>query len=466
MVETETTSRSLDKWRNYFGTANSDIFEIIEHAIMVAASDCPFDFKSKRDRIAEVLFSCKITKCFGCDRLELSVPPNGEGEKNGDKCKSGIEAYGSKDTKESKVNSSNRDEDDDEADDDGNHKEAMEMNENHDGCVDVEALNDEIEEESQFYEEVLRIKEILDNHDIESDAMLIDSLTRLQLMPLSVETLKATEIGKSVNALRKHGAKEIRNIVKSLIEDWTSMVDSWVETTAAIARGEIRTESVKTSAMEEEEGLPSPPLDEGAFFATPNSMELAQFFDGMDDDGNLRESNKNRENGRNKPNVEKTETRKLKNESLQNFRPPPKPEQKRNPEPVLKKQTPPKPTKPLSGERVGPGLPKPSNYESGPGRPIPAVKPKVQQNPDKATVPKKPMPPRQEKLNFNNESSDRIKLEAAKRKLQERYQEAENAKKQRTVQVVELRDLPKQGFVQRNQHMRPGNNRNRANGRR
>lgn len=40
---------------------------------------------------------------------------------------------------------------------------------------------------------------------------------------------------------------------------------------------ELATESVKTSAVEEEEeGLPSPPLDEGAFFATPTSMELSQ----------------------------------------------------------------------------------------------------------------------------------------------------------------------------------------------
>lgn len=41
----------------------------------------------------------------------------------------------------------------------------------------------------------------------------------------------------------------------------------------------MATESVKTSAVEEEEveeeGLPSPPLDEGAFFATP-TMELSQ----------------------------------------------------------------------------------------------------------------------------------------------------------------------------------------------
>lgn len=40
------------------------------------------------------------------------------------------------------------------------------------------------------------------------------------------------------------------------------------------------TETEKTSGVEEEEeeeeGLPSPPLDEGAFFAAPTSMEWSQ----------------------------------------------------------------------------------------------------------------------------------------------------------------------------------------------
>ncbi|KAL2226066.1 UNVERIFIED_CONTAM: putative mediator of RNA polymerase II transcription subunit 26b, partial [Sesamum indicum] len=266
-------SMSLDKWREYFRSANSDIFDIIEHAIMVAASDCPYVFKLKRDQIAERLFACKVTKCFGCERIELAVPTGDGVEKSEDKYKSGIEAGGSKDTKESKVNSSSRDDDDD----DDDHREVMEMNVNQISNYsygDVDALTDEIEEESQFFGEVLRIKEILDNNEEESDTLLFDSLRRLQLMPLSVETLKATEIGKSVNSLRKHSSKEIRNLVRTLIEDWKVMVDSWVNATAAIA--EIATESVKTSVVEEEEGLPSPPLDEGAFFATPASMELSQ----------------------------------------------------------------------------------------------------------------------------------------------------------------------------------------------
>lgn len=46
---------------------------------------------------------------------------------------------------------------------------------------------------------------------------------------------------------------------------------------------DVKSESAKTSDVEdeveeeeEEEGLPSPPLDEGAFFATPTSMEWSQ----------------------------------------------------------------------------------------------------------------------------------------------------------------------------------------------
>lgn len=154
----------LDKWRDYFRSASSDIFDIIEHAILVAASDCPYDFKLKRDRIAEMLFTCKVIKCFGCDRAELAVPGGGGGgfEKSEDKLKSEVDGGGSKDTKESKVNSSSRDYEDD-------HREVMEMNTRNysDGDAEAEALTDEIEEESQFYEEVLRIKDVVDNYEEE-----------------------------------------------------------------------------------------------------------------------------------------------------------------------------------------------------------------------------------------------------------------------------------------------------------
>uniref|UniRef100_A0A6N2JZE4 TFIIS N-terminal domain-containing protein n=1 Tax=Salix viminalis TaxID=40686 RepID=A0A6N2JZE4_SALVM len=109
---------------------------------------------------------------------------------------------------------------------------------------------------------------------------------KLRLMALTVDTLKATEIGKAVNVLRKHGSKQIRYLARTLIEDWKVLVDEWYSTANAIRGDEGTPDSVNPSVVDEEEGLPSPPLDEGAFFATqPTSMELSQFFDGMDDDG-------------------------------------------------------------------------------------------------------------------------------------------------------------------------------------
>lgn len=66
-------SVSLDNWRDYFRRGDSDIFGIIDHAIMVAAADWPEEFKSRRDRIAELLFSCRVSRCIGCDHLELSI---------------------------------------------------------------------------------------------------------------------------------------------------------------------------------------------------------------------------------------------------------------------------------------------------------------------------------------------------------------------------------------------------------
>lgn len=139
-----TKSGALDYWRNYFRTANSDIFTVIEFAIMVAASDRPHDFMIKRDRIAERLFSCRLTRCFGCDHVELAIP-----EMEGD------ESFKSGGGKESKVNSSLNDND--------------EMNANRviNYSYEVaEALTEEMEEESQIIGEVLRIKIILNNgHD-------------------------------------------------------------------------------------------------------------------------------------------------------------------------------------------------------------------------------------------------------------------------------------------------------------
>uniref|UniRef100_A0A2P2KTT4 Uncharacterized protein MANES_08G061400 n=1 Tax=Rhizophora mucronata TaxID=61149 RepID=A0A2P2KTT4_RHIMU len=434
-------SGSLDYWRNYFRTANSDIFGIIDHAILVAASDCPKEFRLRRDRIAERLFSCRWTRCSGCNRVELAVPGHiGDGEIDDRACKSRDDANGSHNddddgieidieggcefeeggaSKESKVNSSNNRDNDTEYN--------YGVNSNDDQLLsnysygDAEALTDEIEEESEVVGEVLRIKDILLNSRDESDSVLFESLRRLQLMALTVDTLKATEIGKAVNGLRKHGSKPICHLARTLIEGWKDLVDEWYNATMAIKGDEGTPESVNPSSVdEEEEGLPSPPLDEGAFFAAQTTaMELSQFFDGMDEDGNTRNSRefiKNRENGRmpsrQNHNITKQKPQTTNGSSVLT---------KDNKSQVMKSQeVAMKPNKPLNADS-GAGRPQRQNFGQNA-----TVVSKLRQKTEKAVSQRKPSIDVQDKFKCSDEAAVLKKLEATKRKLQERYQQAEN----------------------------------------
>lgn len=300
----------------------------------------------------------------------------------------------------------------------------------------------------------------------QSEAVLLESLRKLELMGLSVETLKATEIGKAVNRLRKHGSMKIRGLVRTLIDAWKVMVDEWVNATTAIASAgtEVISDSADPSSVDDdyEEGLPTPPLDEGAFFATQTtSMELSEFFDGMEDYGNPRNSGqftKNRENGT-RPYLEKQTIVKQEQQYASD---------QGN---VLPKEINNEPKK----QEVVVKPNRPSNTNSGPRRP-PKVSmeqkgvnnvSKIDKKTDTVSFRNRQLTGQQDKFKCSDEVAVQVKLEATKRKLQESYQQAENAKRQRTVQVMELHDLPKQGLAHRNPHVKPGNhNRQRPHGRR
>ncbi|XVF56327.1 hypothetical protein PTKIN_Ptkin06aG0110200 [Pterospermum kingtungense] len=406
---------ALEQWRDYFRTANSDIFDIIDHAITIAVLDCPKEFRLRRDRIAEKLFTCKFTRCSGCDRVELVVPEYEYEDDNGRGCQrevdeeDGCEFFEAGGSKESKANSSRDDP-------------LMNQIASNYSYGEAEALTDEIEEESMMVGEVFRIKEILHNSQDEPDSVLFESLRKLQLMALTVDILKATGIGKAVNRVRKHSSKQIRNLAQTLIDGWKELVDEWVSATKAIAEG--TPESVNPSVVdeeEEEEGLPSPPLDVGAFFATqPTSMELSQFFDGMDDDGNPRGSGefiKNHVNRR-KPSQENKKFSKQKLQTSSEAKPLTKVEQS----PQMKKQEPvAKPNNKLSSTNIGSGRPSKDNMKQRAKN-----ESKLLQKSDKIDVPKKPLSSQQDKLKTSDEVAVQQKLEATKRKLLERYQQAEN----------------------------------------
>lgn len=178
----------MDYWREYFRSANANIFEIIEKAIMLAASDCPKEFKNRRDNIAQILFNCKLIKCSGCDKEELALPVvdnqehdhdhhDDDGKVNENKL-TNVNANCSKES--SKVINWSRIDDDDNDDDDVDHDDDVKANESNQvsnySYGDAEALTDELEQESQTFGEVMRIKEIVDNSP---DEVLLYYLTNL-----------------------------------------------------------------------------------------------------------------------------------------------------------------------------------------------------------------------------------------------------------------------------------------------
>jgi len=152
-------SWSVDEWREYFASANSDIFEIIENAIIVAASDWPKEFRVKRDAIAERLFCSRLTRCAGCDRVELAARGVGKESDDDSGCKNGVERDEGEfagASKESKVNEGG----DEDAEIDVNGVSNYSFGE-------AEALTDEMDEETQYIGEILRIKDVLLNREEE-----------------------------------------------------------------------------------------------------------------------------------------------------------------------------------------------------------------------------------------------------------------------------------------------------------
>ncbi|PWA55059.1 Transcription elongation factor, TFIIS/CRSP70 [Artemisia annua] len=137
----------MDEWINYLKNTNEDVFEIIKNLIKVAAIDHPNEFREKRDKLAEALFTCEL----------ISAEDNGVAE-------------------------------------------------------------------------VLRIKEVLEKSGMhESGELVCDLLNKLRDMRLSFKTLEATGIGKTVNALKKHESKVVKQTANVMIRDWKRMVRGYLD---------------------------------------------------------------------------------------------------------------------------------------------------------------------------------------------------------------------------------------------
>ncbi|KAL0817338.1 hypothetical protein Bca101_073782 [Brassica carinata] len=389
---------SLDDWRDYFRRGDSDIFGIINHAIILAAADFPDEFKSRRDGIAQLLFSRNASRrCIGCGREDNNETVGGSGDRDD----SG--GVGGDEGDEKKVN-------------------------------DNEIVVDE----------VVRIRDILLSKDDESNSVLFHSLRKLESMSLSVDLLKDTEIGKAVNGLRRHGSDKIRELAKALFAEWKELVDQWMNSTNEIAGDEGTPESANYSVVDEAEAFPSPPHDLDFLAPEPTGFELSQCYpenflfsslfyalghlkilDGLDCDGNPRHSveakrkSMRRPEGTREPNLV---GRYNKNQQTRR--------EEVDARPMMHSATvfdePRRQPKQTREQMVHP----------------------IQRKP--IVIPEQKRNSQQDKLKAMDPDA---KFEFAKRKLQESYQQHDKAKRQRTIQVLET--IPKQGKVQKPQFKRP-----------
>ncbi|KAL5220500.1 hypothetical protein ABZP36_025213 [Zizania latifolia] len=325
----------LDKWRKLFRGA--DIYDVIDNAILIAGADSPKKLRRRRDDILQLLFAVtRVPSLAGNPsnaaaaaaaaaggQLQLSrlggARRKSEKKSKEARCAAAAEARGQKteddidvELKEGEFvpdlaasdngggpfhDSSNGD----------NAAAAAAVDDEAPSLIDqhmaemVQTLAVEIEEESEQINEVLRIKDVLMNYKEMSVDTLFDCLRRLQLMRLSVEKLKSTEILSAVAQLKNHRSPNICELVSTLTDGWKGVAGDWVNamsTTIASNKSDTSSNMLNPSAaegllnqytVEDDFGLPIPPMDVGAFLLTQSAaMEhVSELLLGLDDDGNV-----------------------------------------------------------------------------------------------------------------------------------------------------------------------------------
>ncbi|KAK8460944.1 hypothetical protein SEVIR_2G422200v4 [Setaria viridis] len=335
---------SRDYWLGFFRGAGDSIFDAIDAAITVAASDHPGALRERRDGIAERLFTALLVTGATAAAGAAAVAAAAAGTPiAGAPTPAQLHPEGAASVPS--LCSSDR----------------------------AEAITDDGAPrcDDPVLAETERIKAILLNDQEKSEAELLELLRRLQELDLAFDTLDVTAIGKAVANFRKHSSKQIRNLVRSLIEGWKHTVDVWIARRREAVVDQTPQSMGPSSLEQEDRGVASTPMDERDLFATPSTtIRLSEenrgskFSDGMDDDGSVM-NNSGRDCGQQYPINQEPARR------------PPSMGQLYDPEPYWRQEQPAmkqsRPQELSNGQKkeqfVAEMLARPSNAELGPGRP-------------------------------------------------------------------------------------------------
>ncbi|CAO2180230.1 unnamed protein product [Urochloa humidicola] len=287
-------STGLEAWRDLF--RGRDIYDVISKAILIAATDSPQEFRRRRDGIVEKIYTAPASA--------IAIPTtlqgrSAGGEVSGSALQQVVSEKGSKVGSCTVVAHSEEPEADEiDEEDIANDKQGNGCGENGGNAVSeagmdwLETIAEEMDEETQEINEVLRIKGVLLNHHDQSTDILLDSLRRLQLMQLTADKIKSTDVGGAVAALSKHRLQKIRMLVREIIKAWKAVVDDWIAVTKSTVDGDSN-KSLDISSNQlpaEDGGLAIPPMDVGALFLVSHAaamQNVSEFLHGIDDDGTM-----------------------------------------------------------------------------------------------------------------------------------------------------------------------------------
>jgi hypothetical protein len=478
-----------------------ELFEIIEAALAIAASLHPHELRRRRDAFAEQLFAPQRTlldrpPLKPANRLMPEIAGEGGGVRREEEEQQKFENRNldhdrrtrEEEEEEEEEEAVEEVEDEQEEEDDEAEvvveeqivrEQELEEEEEIEGIGEeeydeAEALTDQMEEESRQILEINRIKKRITDmaldDDEEEEEQLLGLLRTLQDMQISVEALKETEIGKEVNGLRKHSSKRICSLAKLLVKGWKDMVNDWVKSAGDVAAAAALAAGSSSGSTQDEHGengngLPSPPLEPCALLAATAHTASAELFEFLDEDWDedlARDPDPNPLPCDHHARATTTQPHRREPE-LQQGRREIRASSLDTPVTNVKSQVSPsnKPLKRGCEHVAAEGgnairtmkVSRVSLSSSWAQHPVDRSSPL--KGTSNGVVKKAGSQPLHLASNQNvhqglpqalhEDMSVAARLEVAKRRLHERYQEEENAKKSRVVQVMDLTDLPKSG---------------------
>ncbi|KAI5058569.1 hypothetical protein GOP47_0026739 [Adiantum capillus-veneris] len=270
----------MERWRSYFAKSEADIWTVIQQAINIAAIDFPMDFRERRGEIAETLFARNLStmhaKPISHDSKLITSEADELRESDGrpwPMAKQPCHNHPNEDATlvtHSVIHAS---------DDDGARAVC------HSNHQDAEAFSAEQEKDALLIRDINGIKKSITSGD-QAENVVVEALQRLQYMQITVGALKATEIGKHVKVLKKHPSKMVRALVKDLVRDWKILVDEWATGATIGPTTAVETGSGDSpKAPNEGDRLPSPPLNESVHpEAGALSVDLSKLFSFIDEE--------------------------------------------------------------------------------------------------------------------------------------------------------------------------------------